>query len=65
MSTDVMTWTVDGTAVTAPAGLLPEGILGSPDAWHQRKLARARRFDYRQAGRMRDQARRDRQDAEL
>jgi len=58
MSTDIMTWNVNGTATEAPAGLLPDGILGDTEV-PVVKLEAARRYDQRQAGRERDQMRRE------
>jgi hypothetical protein len=56
MSSDFMTWNVNGITIEAPAGLLPEGILGDQA---DVKAEAARRFDQRQAGRERDQMRRE------
>jgi hypothetical protein len=58
MSSDTMTWNVNGTTIEAPAGLLPDGILGDTEV-PVIKLEAARRYDRKQAGRRRDQERRE------
>ena len=55
---DIRTWNINGTAIKAPAGLLPDGILGDSER-PEHKLQGARRYDRKRYGKQRDRERQE------